>query len=192
MGEAAERGGGGAPAGAILVSPKQRGNPILGHIKHVLWTEAPGIAPDPALLVFLKAQRNSVPVPRHWSAKRKYLSAMHESCPPFDRAHCGALVAGRIFARPCPRSIQRAAVEEERRAKKKAGHCCPADAPIRSGVSRGERRRTKRTNAGREGAWLKSSAALIIAMRVAGRNRWIRMGAMRLTHEAFRSLHRLP
>lgn len=30
-------------------------------------------APDPQLLVFLKAYRNSVPVPRHWSQKRKYL-----------------------------------------------------------------------------------------------------------------------
>lgn len=28
---------------------------------------------DPKLLVYLKAYRNSVPVPRHWSAKRKYL-----------------------------------------------------------------------------------------------------------------------
>ncbi|KAH7847296.1 hypothetical protein Vadar_024370 [Vaccinium darrowii] len=30
-------------------------------------------APDPKLLVFLKSYRNSVPVPRHWSYKRKYL-----------------------------------------------------------------------------------------------------------------------
>ncbi|GBF91105.1 splicing factor 3B subunit 2 [Raphidocelis subcapitata] len=30
-------------------------------------------APDPHLLVFLKACRNTVPVPRHWSQKRKYL-----------------------------------------------------------------------------------------------------------------------
>ncbi|KAG2445639.1 hypothetical protein HXX76_000249 [Chlamydomonas incerta] len=29
--------------------------------------------PDPPLLVFLKAYRNTVPVPRHWSQKRKYL-----------------------------------------------------------------------------------------------------------------------
>ena len=28
------------------MSPKQRGNPILGHIKHVLWREAPGLVPD--------------------------------------------------------------------------------------------------------------------------------------------------
>ena len=28
---------------------------------------------DPRLLVFLKAYRNTVPVPRHWCAKRKYL-----------------------------------------------------------------------------------------------------------------------
>eukprot|EP00898_Chlorokybus_atmophyticus_P007830 jgi/Chlat1/8048/Chrsp73S07515 len=30
-------------------------------------------AADPRLLVFLKAYRNSVPVPRHWSQKRKFL-----------------------------------------------------------------------------------------------------------------------
>jgi len=30
-------------------------------------------AKDPKLLVFLKATRNTVPVPRHWCAKRKYL-----------------------------------------------------------------------------------------------------------------------
>ena len=30
-------------------------------------------AQDPKLLVYLKAYRNTVPVPRHWSQKRKYL-----------------------------------------------------------------------------------------------------------------------
>lgn len=30
-------------------------------------------ASDPKLLVFLKSYRNTVPVPRHWSQKRKYL-----------------------------------------------------------------------------------------------------------------------
>ena len=30
-------------------------------------------AADPKLLVYLKAYRNTVPVPRHWSQKRKYL-----------------------------------------------------------------------------------------------------------------------
>jgi splicing factor 3B subunit 2 len=30
-------------------------------------------ARDPKLLVHLKATRNTVPVPRHWCAKRKYL-----------------------------------------------------------------------------------------------------------------------
>merc|ERR1712159_113133 len=30
-------------------------------------------APDPLTLLHLKAYRNSVPVPRHWSQKRKYL-----------------------------------------------------------------------------------------------------------------------
>lgn len=32
-------------------------------------------APDPLLLVYLKAYPNSVPVPRHWCQKRKYLQA---------------------------------------------------------------------------------------------------------------------
>lgn len=30
-------------------------------------------AADPKLLVFLKAYRNTVPVPRHWCQKRKFL-----------------------------------------------------------------------------------------------------------------------
>jgi len=30
-------------------------------------------AADPKLLVSLKAYRNTVPVPQHWSQKRKYL-----------------------------------------------------------------------------------------------------------------------
>jgi len=30
-------------------------------------------AADPKLLVYLKAYRNTVPVPRHWSQKRKFL-----------------------------------------------------------------------------------------------------------------------
>lgn len=33
-------------------------------------------AKDPKLLVLLKATRNTVPVPRHWCAKRKYLQVM--------------------------------------------------------------------------------------------------------------------
>lgn len=33
-------------------------------------------ARDPKLLVLLKATRNSVPVPRHWCAKRKYLQVL--------------------------------------------------------------------------------------------------------------------
>lgn len=30
-------------------------------------------AKDPMLLVYLKSYRNTVPVPKHWCAKRKYL-----------------------------------------------------------------------------------------------------------------------
>ncbi len=36
-------------------------------------------AKDPKLLVLLKATRNSVPVPRHWCAKRKYLQVILSS-----------------------------------------------------------------------------------------------------------------
>ncbi|GKZ84959.1 hypothetical protein AnigIFM56816_010519 [Aspergillus niger] len=39
----------------------------------VEWTDTS--APDPRLLVHLKAQRNVVPVPSHWSLKREYLSS---------------------------------------------------------------------------------------------------------------------
>lgn len=40
---------------------------------------------DPQLLVTLKAYRNTVPVPRHWNAKRKYLAGKRGfERPPFD------------------------------------------------------------------------------------------------------------
>jgi splicing factor 3B subunit 2 len=40
---------------------------------------------DPRLLVFLKAYRNTVPVPRHWCAKRKYLQGKRGvEKPPFQ------------------------------------------------------------------------------------------------------------
>ena len=40
---------------------------------------------DPRYLVFLKAYRNTVPVPRHWSAKRKYLQGKRGiERPPFQ------------------------------------------------------------------------------------------------------------
>ncbi|CAF0752041.1 unnamed protein product [Didymodactylos carnosus] len=42
-------------------------------------------ARDPKLLVFLKATRNTVPVPRHWCAKRKYLQGKRGiEKPPFQ------------------------------------------------------------------------------------------------------------
>eukprot|EP00039_Didymoeca_costata_P018722 m.334689 g.334689 ORF g.334689 m.334689 type:complete len:578 (+) comp17412_c0_seq1:119-1852(+) len=42
-------------------------------------------AADPRLLVFLKATRNTVPVPKHWSQKRKYLQNKRGiEKPPFD------------------------------------------------------------------------------------------------------------
>ncbi|GKV45859.1 hypothetical protein SLEP1_g52892 [Rubroshorea leprosula] len=37
-------------------------------------------AADPKLLVFLKAYRNTVPVPRHWCQKRKYLQVCDPCC----------------------------------------------------------------------------------------------------------------
>ena len=42
-------------------------------------------AKDPKLLIFLKSVRNSVPVPGHWSTKRKYLTGKRGYVkPPFD------------------------------------------------------------------------------------------------------------
>jgi len=42
-------------------------------------------APDPHLLVHLKAYRNAVPVPRHWSQKRQYLQGKRGlEKPPFE------------------------------------------------------------------------------------------------------------
>jgi len=42
-------------------------------------------AKDPKLLVYLKATRNTVPVPRHWCAKRKYLQGKRGiEKPPFQ------------------------------------------------------------------------------------------------------------
>ena len=42
-------------------------------------------ARDPKLLVFLKSYRNTVPVPRHWSQKRKYLQGKRGiEKPPFE------------------------------------------------------------------------------------------------------------
>ena len=42
-------------------------------------------SPDPALLVWLKAARNAVPVPRHWSQKRAYLAGKRGlEKPPFQ------------------------------------------------------------------------------------------------------------
>lgn len=42
-------------------------------------------ARDPKLLVYLKSYRNTVPVPRHWSQKRKYLQGKRGiEKPPFE------------------------------------------------------------------------------------------------------------
>lgn len=49
----------------------------------VEWTDTS--APDPRLLVHLKAHRNVVPVPSHWSLKREYLSSKRGiEKPPFS------------------------------------------------------------------------------------------------------------
>src|SRR5690606_41606489 len=42
-------------------------------------------ARDPTLLVYLKSYRNTIPVPRHWSQKRKYLQGKRGiEKPPFE------------------------------------------------------------------------------------------------------------
>lgn len=49
----------------------------------VEWTDTS--APDPRLLVHIKAHRNVVPVPSHWSLKREYLSSKRGvEKPPFS------------------------------------------------------------------------------------------------------------
>jgi len=46
-------------------------------------------AADPRLLVYLKSYRNTVPVPRHWSLKRKYLQGKRGiEKPPFELPEC--------------------------------------------------------------------------------------------------------
>lgn len=50
---------------------------------------------DPRLLVHLKAYRNTVPVPRHWCQKRKYLQGKRGiEKPPFELP--GALSSGAL------------------------------------------------------------------------------------------------
>merc|ERR1712100_895041 len=47
---------------------------------------------DPKLLVYLKSYRNSVPVPRHWLRKRKYLQGKRGiEKPPFQLPECIAM-----------------------------------------------------------------------------------------------------
>lgn len=46
-------------------------------------------AQDPRLLVYLKAYRNTVPVPRHWSQKRKFLQASDSARFCLKRGDCG-------------------------------------------------------------------------------------------------------
>ena len=42
-------------------------------------------ARDPRLLVHLKSTRNTVPVPRHWCFKRKYLQVITFTCTQKDK-----------------------------------------------------------------------------------------------------------
>lgn len=68
-------------------------------------------AQDPKLLVHLKATRNSVPVPRHWCFKRKYLQGKRGiEKPPFE----------------LPDFIKRTGIQEMREAlQEKVGHPPP-------------------------------------------------------------------
>eukprot|EP01113_Clastostelium_recurvatum_P014784 TRINITY_DN1808_c0_g1_i3.p1 TRINITY_DN1808_c0_g1~~TRINITY_DN1808_c0_g1_i3.p1 ORF type:complete len:587 (+),score=207.00 TRINITY_DN1808_c0_g1_i3:62-1822(+) len=71
-------------------------------------------APDPGFLVHLKSYRNSVPVPRHWSQKRKYLTGKRGvEKPPFELPDfIAATGIGKIRA-----ALQ--AKEDEKRLKQK-------------------------------------------------------------------------
>lgn len=67
-------------------------------------------ATDPKILVFLKAYRNSVPVPRHWSQKRKYLQGKRGiEKPPFKLPD---------FIEATGISMMRQAYQEKEEAKK--------------------------------------------------------------------------
>jgi len=64
-------------------------HPSLLPLRHSLilpkkkWVDV--TAADPKLLVHLKSYRNTVPVPPHWSQKRKYLQAKRGiEKPPFE------------------------------------------------------------------------------------------------------------
>lgn len=66
-------------------------------------------AQDPKLLVHLKATRNSVPVPRHWCFKRKYLQGKRGiEKPPFE----------------LPEFIKRTGIQEMREALQEKVSCC--------------------------------------------------------------------
>lgn len=67
-------------------------------------------AADPKILVYLKAYRNSVPVPRHWSQKRKYLQGKRGiEKPPFQLPD---------FIEATGISMMRQAYQEKEEAKK--------------------------------------------------------------------------
>jgi len=56
---------------------------LVKHPEAVEWVDV--TAADPKTLVFLKAYKNTVPVPRHWSIKRKYLTGKRGIAkPPFE------------------------------------------------------------------------------------------------------------
>ena len=86
-------GAGGAAAGGPKLTKKQRKALQLARIAELKQaTPRPDVvevwdvtAPDPHLLVHLKAARNTVPVPRHWSQKRRYLQGKRGiEKPPFQ------------------------------------------------------------------------------------------------------------
>ena len=65
----------------------------------VEWTDTS--APDPRLLVHIKAHRNVVPVPTHWSLKREYLSSKRGiEKPAFALPKCAK--SARFRAAPTP------------------------------------------------------------------------------------------
>lgn len=65
-------------------------------------------AQDPKLLVHLKATRNSVPVPRHWCFKRKYLQGKRGiEKPPLSCLTSSNAQASRRCGRPCRRRKNR-------------------------------------------------------------------------------------
>ena len=92
-------GGGGAGGGQVVKKLSKKKRKLANRLKVAQLKQLvkrPDVvevhdvtAADPRLLVYLKSYRNTVPVPRHWSLKRKYLQGKRGvEKPPFELPEC--------------------------------------------------------------------------------------------------------